>query len=272
MADASKINLNGWQQGSVLPEALTKQLAADGFAHADGASLLIVLTQDCDLVHASYEVEPHVELIAGTLLESVDNGLRHGRNPRRLHLDVEKATETVAVGFSIHRRLVVPRSVLEDHKPHDAIRLGRDERRLLCEWVAKRYVRAAFPDAFNERAQAAYRKIEKELKRSGERVTGLFLMIDPDDELEAGESYRIVLRVVARSEAVSDEKTEITLVRVANAIADALASCAGILVEDHQLVSEGEFTLEDLRFFKRWDWDYRSHSGEPGGEIAPAMR
>jgi len=25
----------------------------------------------------------------------------------------------------------------------------------------------------------------------------------------------------------------------------------------------------DLRYFQRWDWDYRSHSGEPGGETAP---
>ncbi len=269
MTDASKININGWQQGSVLPEVLVKQLAAEGVAHVDDGSLVVVLTQDCDLVHASYEVEPNVELIVGTLLQRADNGLRHGRNPRRLHLDVEQAAANAAVGFSVHQRLVVPRSLLEDHKPHDTIRVGRDERRLLCEWVAKRYIRAAFPDAFNERAQAAYRKVEKELKRSGEHVTGLFLMIDPDEERAPEDSYRVVLRVVARSEALSDEKAEVTLVRVAKAIADALTSCEGIVVEDHQLVSEAEFTLEDLRFFKRWDWDYRSHSGEPGGEIVP---
>jgi hypothetical protein len=272
VADASKINVNGWQQGSVLPEALVKQLAAEGVPHVDDTCLLVVLTQDCDLVHASYETEPNVELIAGTLLQNADNSLRHGRNPRRLHLDIEQNDSKAPVGFSVHKRLVVPRSLLESHKPHDSLRLGRDERRLLCEWVAKRYVRAAFPDAFNERAQAAYRKIEKELKRSGEHVTGLFLMIDPDEERDAGESYRVVLRVVALGEALSDANTEITLVRVAKAIADALASCDGILVEDHQLVSEGEFSLEDLRFFKRWDWDYRSHSGEPGGEIVALPR
>lgn len=273
MAHASKINANGWRQGSVLPEALAKQLAAGGFAHVDDASLLVVLTQDCDLVHPSYEVEPNVELIAGVLLENADNGLRHGRNPRRLHLDLEQAAAPKAtVGFSVHRRIVVPRSLLEDHKPHQSLRLGPDERRLLCDWVAKRYVRAAFPDAFNERARESYRKIEKELKRSGEPVTGLFLMIDPDEERDAGEGYRILLRVVARSEALSDEKTEITLVRVAKVIADALGSCQGILVEDHQLVSESEFTLADLRFFKRWDWDYRSHSGEPGGDVVALPR
>jgi hypothetical protein len=38
-------------------------------AHVDAGSLVVVLTQDCDLVHPSYEVEPNVELIVGTLLE-----------------------------------------------------------------------------------------------------------------------------------------------------------------------------------------------------------
>ncbi len=130
-------------------------------------------------------------------------------------------------------------------------------------------MRAAFPDAFNERARTAHQKIEKELKRNGEHVTGLFLMIDPDQECATGQDYRIVLRVTARRDAVADEKTELVLVRLARVVADALGSCAGIVVKDQQLVSEAEFTLEDLRFFKRWDWDYRSHSGEPGGELAP---
>ena len=53
-------------------------------------------------------------------------------------------------------------------------------------------------------------------------------------------------------------------------IADALDACDGIEVVDHALGSEAAFTLDDLQYFQRWDWDYRSHSGEPGGEIAPS--
>ena len=269
MADALKINVRGWQQGSVLPDALAAELGTDRIAGWGGASVLVVLTQDCDLVHASYEIEPDVELIAGAFVDPPDNGLRHGRNPRRLHLDVDRDGSRAVLAFSVQQRLVVPRSALEEHSPHPGVRLGREDRRLLCEWVAKRYVRAAFPDAFNERAQAAHRKIEKALKRGGEHVTGLFLMINPDDECASGHDYRIILRVTARTTSLADEAVEATLVRLAKALADALASCDGVLVEDHQLVSEAEFTLEDLRFFKRWDWDYRSLSGEPGGDVVP---
>jgi hypothetical protein len=269
VADASKISVSGWQQGSVLPGALAAPLGAARFAGWSDRSIFVVLTQDCDLVHSSYDVEPNVELIAGAFVDAADKSLCHGRNPRRLHLDADRGGSPAVVAFLVQERLVVPRSMLEDHTPEPAVRLGREERRLLCEWVAKRYVRAAFPDAFNARAQAAHRTIEKALKRGGEHVTGLFLMIEPDEERAAGEDYRIILRVTARREALADEAIELVLVRLAKAIASALASCDGIVVEDHQLVSEAQFTLEDLRSFKRWDWDYRSLGGEPGGEIAP---
>lgn len=269
--DASKISASGWQQGSVLPDELAGEVRASAGPETTNPPIFVVLSQDCDLVHPSYEIEPNVELIVGRLVDAADNNLRHGRNPRRLHLDVKSGTGSTVVAFSIHERLLVSRAVLENHSPHASVRLRAEDRRLLCEWVAKRYVRAAFPDEFNERARAACKKIEKELKRDGEHVTGLFLMIDPDRELAADVEYRAILRVTARRETLTDIATEQRLVRVANTIATALGTCKGILVEDHQLVSEGEFTLEDLRFFKRWDWDYRSHSGEPGGEVAPVQ-
>ena len=270
MDDSSKISTSGWQQGSVLPDQLAREIRLRTGVEDAEPAVLVVLTQDCDLVHPNYEIEPNVELIVGRPVDDADNNLRHGRNPRRLHLDVDGTAGPRVVAFSVHERLLVSRALLEDHAPHPSIRLRDEERRLLCEWVAKRYVRAAFPDEFNERARAAYKKIEKELKRDGEHVTGLFLMIEPDRELVAAEDYRVILRATARRETLTDVTVEQRLVRVANAIAIALGTCKGIVVEDHQLLSEAEFTLEDLRYFKRWDWDYRSHSGEPGGEIASA--
>jgi hypothetical protein len=269
--DPSKIAAGGWQQGSILPDALVERLGSEYIATWPDRSVMLVLTQDCDLVHPSYEVEPSVELIAGCVVDVADNGLRHGRNPRRLHVEVDRDSGQSVLALSIHQRFVVPRAELEYHAPHESTYLGPEQRRLVCEWVAKRYVRAAFPDAFNSRVQAAHKKIEKALKRGGENVTGLFLMIDPDDERGETQAYRLVLRVTARREVLADAKTEVELVRLAQSIVSALESCEGIVVEEHQVLSEAEFTLEDLRFFKRWDWDYRSHSGEPGGDVVPSL-
>ena len=44
---------------------------------------------------------------------------------------------------------------------------------------------------FNERTETAHRTIEKVLKRDGKHVTGLYLMVDPDDEQKEGQDYRI---------------------------------------------------------------------------------
>jgi hypothetical protein len=65
------------------------------------------------------------------------------------------------------------------------------------------------------------------------------------------------------------QTVELELARTTQQIASALGACDGIEVVDHELVSEAGFSLAELRFFQRWDWDYRSHSGEPGGKIAP---
>jgi hypothetical protein len=80
----------------------------------------------------------------------------------------------------------------------------------------------------------------------------------------------IARAVAAAKETLAATAIEADLVRSTRLIADALGACDGIEVVDHALVSEAAFTLADLHYFRRWDWDYRSHSGEPGGEIAPS--
>jgi hypothetical protein len=66
---------------------------------------------------------------------------------------------------------------------------------VLVDWIAKRYTRPAFPDAFNERRAGSAKKIGKELKKNGKLITGIFLFISPNEECAAGESYQVVLRV-----------------------------------------------------------------------------
>jgi hypothetical protein len=136
--------------------------------------------------------------------------------------------------------------------------------------VAKRYTRAAFPDAFNERVSAADKKIENQLKKAhAKHVTGLFLMLDPRHECEDGQDYRLIVRLTARQASLDDEAVEEKLAMMVNKIADALRSCDGIDVLECQLVSEDDFSLADLRYFQRWDRDHRSFSGKPGGDVIP---
>ncbi|MEY2931674.1 MAG: hypothetical protein RL033_2423, partial [Pseudomonadota bacterium] len=112
-------------------------------------------------------------------------------------------------------------------------------------------------------------KIETALKKSGKHVTGIFLAILPNAECSAEESYQVALRVTATKATLGVEALELELTRATQQIANALSGCDGIDIVDYALVSEAAFPLADLHFFQRWDWDYRSHSGEPGGKVAP---
>jgi hypothetical protein len=260
------IREHGWRQGSVLPDEVAARLATPRFEDWGKDDRAILLSQDCDVVHGSYEAEPTVELIRAKVAAVEDALARHGRNPRRLQLEM---SDGVFINFSIHDRWATPRSELEGCSPESTFAVRGESLQILVEWVAKRYTRPAFPDAFNDRRASATRKIEKELKKSGKLITGLFLAILPDGECPDDQSYSVALRVTAAKETLVAKAIEADLVRSTRLIAEALGACDGIEVVDHALVSEAAFTLADLRYFRRWDWDYRSHSGEPGGEIAP---
>ena len=266
MAGPQDIKDQGWRQGSVLPAELASHLAAPRFSAWGPDDCAVLLSQDCDVVHGSYGVEPTVELIRAGVASAEDAAIRHGRNPR--HLQIETATG-VLLNLSVHDRWVVARSELESHAPDSLLSVDGGSLHVLVAWIAKRYTRHALPDAFNERRSPATKKIEKELKKNGKLITGLFLAISPNEECPADKSYSISLRVTAARETLVKKSVELDLVRTTKQIADALDACDGIAVVNHELVSEAAFTLADLQYFQRWDWDYRSHSGEPGGDIAP---
>lgn len=267
MAGPHRIKDHGWRQGSVLPAELAARVAVSHFGDWGPNDRAVVVSQDCDVVHGSYDAEPNVELIRAKVSSAEDAIVRHGRNPRRLQLETG---EGAFLNLSIHDRWAVPRRELESDPPEPNVSIEGESLHVMVEWIAKRYTRPAFPDAFNERRTGSAKKIENELKKNGKLITGLFLALSPNGECSADESYRVALRVTATKETLATKSNETELARTTKQIADALDACDGIEVVDHALVSEAMFTLDDLQFFQRWDWDYRSHSGEPGGMIAPS--
>jgi hypothetical protein len=264
VAGPQSIKDHGWRQGSVLPAEIAGRVATARFTDWGPADRAVLLSQDCDVVHGSYDVEPTVELIRAKVSSVEDALARYGRNPRKLQLE---SGPGAVLNLSVHDRWSVPRSELESHPPEPTLFLEAESLHVLVEWIAKRYTRPAFPDAFNDRRAGATKRIEKELKKNGKLITGLFLAISPNEECAADESYQLALRVTAAKATLAAKSVETELLRTTKQIADALDACDGIEVVNHDLVSEAAFTLDDLQYFQRWDWDYRSHSGEPGGKI-----
>lgn len=168
--DSDAIAKLGWRQGAVLyaklAESARKQTPAT-VTMGDG-DWLIVTSHDCDVVNFSLAKEPVVEVMRASVLtaKKVDKQQSSGRNPRTMQLAVEDGDDPVLLSLSVHERWFISRDALLQEPP--ARHLPDKKRRLIAEWLAKRYIRAAFPTAFDLRWRAKLKDWQKLLKAHSE--------------------------------------------------------------------------------------------------------
>jgi hypothetical protein len=138
----------------------------------------------------------------------------------------------------------------------------------LASWISKRYFREAFPNAFEERLRKgeSLEKIREVLKRHGEDLTGIYLLVS-NEELPEAEAYEITVKATMGVDAfeVADKRTKCQ--EAIGAIAGLMRACSGIEVFETEVVPESSVTLDDLHFLKRWDCDDLSLRGD--GEYQP---
>ncbi|HEX7027496.1 MAG TPA: hypothetical protein VF268_09660 [Gammaproteobacteria bacterium] len=259
MSIRDKILANGWCQcafvrredGLVLIEDLAKKFPA--------GARFIVLNQDCDLVHHNLEAEPEAEFIMGIPFPGqIDGNNTYGKNPRRLHILANLEGREVPIELDIANRFSVPRDRLCAIKPDHNSGLTESARNVLRHWIAARYVREAFPDAFENRLRAASNKINKKMKLVKNAISSVYIALEPMAEVKEGETYKVgfvAVMPVSNYENPEDRKIAIQVIQD---VAAAIHSCEGIEVYLNEVVSEGDFTLSEMRMLKRWNWDYLS--------------
>ena len=189
---------------------------------------LVVVTQDCDLLREP-DIEPFVELVFCRKIEAAQPLYRNGRNPRLLHIPLREPGRCLTwLQISIHDRLRIGKEVLADVSTCDAARLEDEEVRLLRRWIARRYTRAAFPDAFNRRLEKVGDRLERLFKsRDGQVVTGLYLDID-DTEYDPETPYDIAVLVTAAVGTWADKENRLMLQGFEEQLFRILNDCEGI--------------------------------------------
>ena len=218
----------------------------------------VIVTQDCDLV-AEKDKEPYVEFIGGWEIPGPDNLYRNGRNPRLLDIEMSGGQW---LRISIHNRFRVPKSEMLRLSIDGDVRLDRNFLKPLVNWIAKRYTRPAFPDAFNERVDVANKKLEKLFKSpASEVVSGIYLDVQGGEEREDNE-YRVEILVMAEGIPGTEQRKRLEIFE--KGLVEILAGCQGISVEDSRCLSESDFSVAELRRFKRLDKDYRSLPEQDG--------
>ena len=114
--DSEEIANRGWRQGAILGDALAKLAReyAPPTVDVDSEDWLVLTSHDCDIVNASIDKEPVVEVLQmrATAAGKVDRRQSWGRNPRTLQLAIEAREAAVVLSCGVHDRWTIPRTLL----------------------------------------------------------------------------------------------------------------------------------------------------------------
>lgn len=273
-----------WRQADLLT---CKAAVALGLVGAtDQGRRVIVITHDCDLPHES---ELCIEVIIAELVikdPKPDPQLSYSKNPRRLHL-VYEGTDAAPLIFELRHgdRRSVPKGDFAEHAVKDnSLALRFEAKRALKQWLAARYGRPAFPNAFEERLRKRSGKrnveqlIAKILEPDAKYLVGLFFDLGEQRGAEAveGEPYTLSMSVVYDA-TEGGSNARLSAERVAEQLRELFETTYGkpdvateIALDACEAVADTHLTLADLRRVDQWRLEYISLRDDEQGDFLPA--
>lgn len=271
MIDLADPRAHGWRQGVLLPTDFSDlQLKTLNLQKPVSAEdLLIIVSQDCDLVHPSFEEEPFFEILVARRIDEAqkDANKFHGKHPRRLQFDYQRSGIITSYEAWIPEKLNLDRRLLT-RALTEYVSLDPALLSVLRIWLGKRYNRPAFPSAFNDRVVPAQAKLTERLKKKGHLITAVLIDIDTMRELTADHPYTISLYLLMRNVDYEKEECRRDALAVLAAAKEAFLKCKGIELENAQITTEEDLKVSDMRRLKSWDYaNYLSrrpgHVSEP---------
>lgn len=292
------IKASGWRQGSIIPSDLAVHVLS---FHASGAvaqkealeagALLAVASHTCDVQNMGVgkegrPAEPLVEAILGVPIKGTPG---EQKTVRFIDLPVRVGNTQQTYRFQDQTRFRFPRELLAGKDPMADPIMADDDARRLGRFLAKRFDRPAFPDAFEEALRPAQETLRRPLKAQPDLMTGVFFELSPDGEVTDGGKYQLTITGTMRSRRFSS-KAEVDSKRfkyyeddghrgaaeeLLRTLAETItARCTQIDLADpvtgelrYEVVSEGVLSLGDYRRMVRYDWDYLS----PDADDLPAQ-
>lgn len=185
-----------WRQGHVFR---AETAIALGLSHPTdaGATCVVVVSHDCDLANDDLGVEPNVEVIVGRVTAPNGN-YRWGKAPRTLHIDMLRAGHPVTVELAATGKQIVSKNALAAQTQDPDFVLEPKALNVLRAWLAVRYNRAAFPDAFVKRMGTLKldAKLAQVLEPYGDTVTAIFFVVDGGTEIDRSDGAPYELSIV----------------------------------------------------------------------------
>lgn len=267
-----------WRQGDLLTCEAAVELGYCAQEDAD-ATFVVVISHDCDLT-AEIEKEPVAELIVGRRIDRL-GGDSYGKTARRLHIEYQTQDVPIFLELMATAKQQIGKQKLFELSPRNDIELDGRGIGILQRWLAARYHRAAFPEAFEDRLRAAVipgkctflKKIELILSGGGEHIRGLLFDLDEGKDIERKASddvYQLGISVLYDS-----AKDEPTAAAVAKAAAHALeelfstafyserASWQNICLQYCDPMSDNAITVAQREMLKQWRLEHMSLQDDP---------
>jgi len=245
---ADTVRERGWTQGSSLyvapSDRPTLNLDPD-------QELYLIASHPCDVVNKDFHKEPLVELIPLSTPTSIDGNFTYGKNPRHLHYESSLGIYSADAA----KRRSISREYLANLDPISQMEEGM--RTLFASWLASRFSRPAFADAFNDRTREASKAISALVKRNGSKISGVYVGVS-NKELPDTDPYDTLLLICMRDADFKNATSWGVVNDLAEQVERVMQRTEGINLIDCDVKSEADTSLEELRYLRRWDYDYLS--------------
>lgn len=276
MADSDRQLL--WLQGDVLTDEAAKSFRLQHPESAD-ATFVVVISHDCDLTAAA-DKEPISEIIVGRSIEKM-GGDSYGKTARRLHIKYQTDWGIIVLELVATSKHSICKSDLFAKPPRKDMWLDVQGLRILQRWLAARYSRAAFPEAFEDRLRAAVvprkrdflKKIEHILEDGGDHIRALLFDLDEGKNIERktpDDLYQ--LGIVVLYDGVRDEPTAAAAATKAAEALEELFETAfhlrtgawqNIHLQYCDPISDSAITVAQSEALKQWRLEHMSLKDDP---------
>lgn len=265
-----------WRQGSVLSRDAVDEFGL-GLPEDRERVRVVIISHDCDLAN-DVTKEPFVEVIVGRLIDREDGNSSWGKSSRTLHYTADCAGREEYIELISTNKAQIDKERLARYSPDNRYSISHERMALLRNWLAARYRRPSFPDAFNNRMRktGAAQELAKVLAKHGANISFTFFDLDNNRNVECGdhEIYQLTVVLAFRPgdnpETAADEADSVAG-KVDAALRTKLRSGCGIVLRDCFAISEEDISVSKAKLLDLWDLDYVSfkagdtEAGQPIG-------
>ena len=257
----------GWRQGTILSVESSKLLKEHNVDQSE--CVLVIITQTCDLLYHSLELEPTADLLYGEIRKG-PLPKRAGKSFREYELALDDQNEDKHLYVTARPRLEVCRHKLFDlGKKHEFQPIARSSA-WFSRWLGEKYSRPAFPNAFDRKLSEKKRKDKiADAVKNLKSCTGLYLGLSSWGELPTSETYQVSVVILLQYEASDEDQDK---AQTAHTKICKIFEAAGhkINYEASAVELDDEVSIRDFYPLRKWSLDYISIR-DPDHEEPPTV-